>query len=145
MHVIVIFYMDALLKMKHLSTLLDEVVVEKHAMVAAGALVRHDTRIPSGEQLMDTSFFTSGKQLFMSLDLVYQVLNEIKFRHGCNKDHHCPVHYERFSPGGESYASGSDDETVRIWKRVTGPLSSKDNTILVANCQTKQASALEVT
>lgn len=31
------------------ATLLDGVVVEKHAMVAAGSLVRQDTRIPSGE------------------------------------------------------------------------------------------------
>jgi hypothetical protein len=31
------------------ATLLDGVVVEKHAMVAAGALVRQNTRIPTGE------------------------------------------------------------------------------------------------
>ncbi|MCL7041027.1 hypothetical protein MKW94_025990, partial [Papaver nudicaule] len=31
------------------ATLLDGVVVEKHGMVVAGALVRQDTRIPSGE------------------------------------------------------------------------------------------------
>ena len=31
------------------ATLLDGVLVEKHAMVAAGALVRQNTRIPSGE------------------------------------------------------------------------------------------------
>lgn len=31
------------------ATLLDGVVLEKHAMVAAGALVRQHTRIPSGE------------------------------------------------------------------------------------------------
>ena len=31
------------------ATLLDGVVVEKHAMVAAGALVRQNTRIPAGE------------------------------------------------------------------------------------------------
>uniref|UniRef100_M4DC56 Uncharacterized protein n=1 Tax=Brassica campestris TaxID=3711 RepID=M4DC56_BRACM len=31
------------------ATLLDGVVVEKHAMVAAGSLVRENTRIPSGE------------------------------------------------------------------------------------------------
>ncbi|XP_047959000.1 gamma carbonic anhydrase 1, mitochondrial-like [Salvia hispanica] len=31
------------------ATLLDGVVVEKHSMVAAGALVRQNTRIPSGE------------------------------------------------------------------------------------------------
>jgi gamma-carbonic anhydrase len=33
------------------ATLLDGVVVEKHGMVAAGALVRQNTRIPSGEVL----------------------------------------------------------------------------------------------
>jgi carbonic anhydrase/acetyltransferase-like protein (isoleucine patch superfamily) len=31
------------------ATLLDGVVVEKHGMVAAGALVRQNTRIPCGE------------------------------------------------------------------------------------------------
>jgi hypothetical protein len=35
------------------ATLLDGVVVEKHAMVAAGSLVKQNTRIPSGE----VSFF----------------------------------------------------------------------------------------
>ncbi|AEE29871.1 gamma carbonic anhydrase 1 [Arabidopsis thaliana] len=34
------------------ATLLDGVVVEKHGMVAAGALVRQNTRIPSGEFLV---------------------------------------------------------------------------------------------
>ncbi|GER27965.1 GAMMA carbonic anhydrase, partial [Striga asiatica] len=33
------------------ATLLDGVVVEKHAMVAAGALVRQNTRIPSRQKL----------------------------------------------------------------------------------------------
>ena len=38
------------------ATLLDGVVVEKHGMVAAGALVRQNTRIPCGEVVL---YFTT--------------------------------------------------------------------------------------
>jgi carbonic anhydrase/acetyltransferase-like protein (isoleucine patch superfamily) len=45
------------------STLLDGVYVEKHAMVAAGALVRQNTRIPCGEVCMSMFSFREGSVL----------------------------------------------------------------------------------
>ena len=47
------------------ATLLDGVYVEKNAMVAAGALVRQNTKIPYGEVCM--ILFFEGKKLFSGL------------------------------------------------------------------------------
>lgn len=46
------------------ATLLDGVYVEKHAMVAAGALVRQNTRIPCGEVCRRTHFFYASKLIY---------------------------------------------------------------------------------
>lgn len=52
------------------ATLLDGVVVEKHGMVAAGALVRQDTRIPAGEVLISSLYLLLTDLFLPYVDLM---------------------------------------------------------------------------
>ncbi|KAI3844818.1 hypothetical protein MKX03_004539 [Papaver bracteatum] len=63
------------------------------------------------EPKLGNKFIAGGEDMWIRL-FDFHTGEEI----ACNKGHHGPVHCVRFSPGGESYASGSEDGTIRIWQ-----------------------------
>ncbi|XP_078428046.1 transducin/WD40 repeat-like superfamily protein [Wolffia australiana] len=63
------------------------------------------------EPTLGNKFIAGGEDMWIRV-FDFHTGDEI----ACNKGHHGPVHCVRFSPGGESYASGSEDGTIRIWQ-----------------------------
>jgi len=63
------------------------------------------------EPTMGNMFVAGGEDLWVRL-FDFHTGEEI----ACNKGHHGPVHCVRFAPGGESYSSGSEDGTIKIWQ-----------------------------
>lgn len=79
-------------------------LIKKHTLPVAPDCVSYHPGagrfvIGSDEELWVRSYdFESGQEL------------------ACNKGHHGPVRCISFNPAGDSYASGSEDGTIRIWE-----------------------------
>merc|ERR1712054_265026 len=85
-------------------------------------------------------FPSSGKLAMGGADMWvrlfdYNNMEEI----ACHKGHHGPVHCVRFAPGGESFASGSEDGTIRIWITDVG-----ENDVVVGNDESSNGVATKV-
>ena len=61
------------------------------------------------------------------LDLWVRVFNfETGKEEECHKGHHGPIRCLRYSPGGDTFASGSEDGTIRIWQTDPSKASGAD-------------------
>jgi serine-threonine kinase receptor-associated protein len=78
-------------------------VVKKHDL---GINVEAATLHPSGKR-----FVAGGSDLWVHV-IDFETGTELE----CHKGHHGPVFCLRYAPDGESYASGSEDGTIRIWR-----------------------------
>jgi serine-threonine kinase receptor-associated protein len=73
---------------------------------------------PASQSILpDGPRFVAGGLNFWVYVHDYQTGKELEV----HKGHHGPVHCLRFAPDGETYASGSEDGTIRLWQTTIKP------------------------
>ena len=80
----------------------------------ANLVKKHTTKLPVEAVSLHpdmSRFLTGGTDLWI-YSWNYDTLEQID----CKKGHHGPVHCLRYSPSGNSFSSGADDATLRLWK-----------------------------
>jgi len=91
-----VYFFDA-----HTRHLLKHHTVPIHFKEEGGASLH-----PSG-----TKFIAGGSDLWVRV-FDFETGHELE----CHKGHHGPVRCVRYAPDGNTYASGSEDGTIRLWK-----------------------------
>jgi serine-threonine kinase receptor-associated protein len=66
-----------------------------------------------------TKFIVGGSDLYVYLySITYHNGNEATVTElDCYKGHHGPIRCLRYSPNGTTFASGSEDGTIRLWQQ----------------------------